>query len=166
MPIETKNQKDSDDFWHREFTLKVQNCHQMETQNLTTVDSWSKILPLPSVGSWNSTTETHLLWAGQEKLVDMYKLCNPADSLIHDFQHAKTCLVKGLGIKAKCKVSHERKLQNVILKINLIFHKEIYPDQIYNLLLHLFLMHGFQPKCLIEGWWIRAKSKVSQGVAR
>ena len=33
-------QKDSDDFWHRKFTLKVQkwyflkNCHQMETQNL------------------------------------------------------------------------------------------------------------------------------------
>jgi hypothetical protein len=32
--------KDSDDFWHRKFTLKVQNwhflmnCHQMETQNL------------------------------------------------------------------------------------------------------------------------------------
>ena len=29
------------------------------------------------------------LWAGPEKLVDVYKLCNPADSLIHDFQHAK-----------------------------------------------------------------------------
>ena len=28
---------------------------------MTTVDSWPKTLPMPSVGSWNSTTETHLL---------------------------------------------------------------------------------------------------------
>ena len=27
---------------------------------MTTVDSWPKTLPMPSVGSWNSTTETHL----------------------------------------------------------------------------------------------------------
>ena len=28
---------------------------------MTTVDSWPKTLPMMSVGSWNSTTETHLL---------------------------------------------------------------------------------------------------------
>ena len=28
---------------------------------MTTVDSWPKTLPMPSVGSWNSTTETHLV---------------------------------------------------------------------------------------------------------
>ena len=28
---------------------------------MTTVDSWPKTLPMPSVGSWNSTTETHLI---------------------------------------------------------------------------------------------------------
>ena len=27
---------------------------------MTTVDSWPKTLPMPSVGSWSSTTETHL----------------------------------------------------------------------------------------------------------
>ena len=27
---------------------------------MTTVDSWPKTLPMPSVGSWNSTNETHL----------------------------------------------------------------------------------------------------------
>ena len=27
---------------------------------MTTVDSWPKTLPMMSVGSWNSTTETHL----------------------------------------------------------------------------------------------------------
>ena len=31
---------------------------------MTTVDSWPKILPMMSVGSWNSTTETHLLYIG------------------------------------------------------------------------------------------------------
>ena len=29
---------------------------------MTTVDSWPKTLPMPSVGSWNSTTETHLVY--------------------------------------------------------------------------------------------------------
>ena len=29
---------------------------------MTTVDSWPKTLPMPSIGSWNSTTETHLMW--------------------------------------------------------------------------------------------------------
>ena len=28
---------------------------------MTTVDSWPKTLPMMSVGSWNSTTETHLM---------------------------------------------------------------------------------------------------------
>ena len=31
---------------------------------MTTVDSWPKTLPMLSVGSWNSTTETHLLHRG------------------------------------------------------------------------------------------------------
>ena len=30
---------------------------------MTTVDSCPKTLPMPSVGSWNSTTETHLLYS-------------------------------------------------------------------------------------------------------
>ena len=29
---------------------------------MTTVDSWPKTLPMPSVGSWNSTTETHRMF--------------------------------------------------------------------------------------------------------
>ena len=29
---------------------------------MTTVDSWPKTLPMTSVGSWNSTTETHLIF--------------------------------------------------------------------------------------------------------
>ena len=31
---------------------------------MTTVDSWPKTLPMPSAGSWNSTTETHLTHSG------------------------------------------------------------------------------------------------------
>ena len=29
---------------------------------MTTVDSWPKTLPMPSAQSWNSTTETHLIY--------------------------------------------------------------------------------------------------------
>jgi hypothetical protein len=44
-----KNKKDSDNFWRRKFTLKVQNwhflttCHRMDTQNLViSFDMWVK----------------------------------------------------------------------------------------------------------------------------
>ena len=35
---------------------------------MTTVDSWPKTLPMMSVGSWNSTTETHLIPAFWKKM--------------------------------------------------------------------------------------------------
>ena len=35
---------------------------------MITVDSWPKTLPMPSVGSWNSTTETHLLHMSKRPL--------------------------------------------------------------------------------------------------
>ena len=37
---------------------------------MTTVDSSPKTLPMPSVGSWNSTTETHLLFKVYKKVVE------------------------------------------------------------------------------------------------
>ena len=84
-----KNQKDSDDFWYRKFTLKVQNwhfltnCHQMETQNLVISFDYSCFLaknlayaecPIMKFHYWNSSSQHEriclkILWLSYSKNV-------------------------------------------------------------------------------------------------
>ena len=75
---------------------------------MTTVDFWPKTLPMPSVGSWNSTTKTHLLHMPHDAscLNLKYYLVGNSNSSLSDFFHTFAFLASSRyeNCQKKCRV--------------------------------------------------------------
>ena len=76
---------------------------------MTTVDSWPKTLPMTCAWSWNSTTETHLLWNVfwgpfkiKKRLGDYYKkMCGAICPSFWSSKKQKSKLVSTVGTNFK-----------------------------------------------------------------